>query len=116
MTLTGDFKETIKARVQRDPAFREELIKEAIRCIHSGDVDTGKAVMRDYINATIGFEELGNLTHKSPKSLIQHVRAKRQPTSPYLVQSYQPDPRVRRRLTQERNGRDTGEVTPQVTP
>ena len=52
MALTCDFKETIKARVQRDPAFREELIKEAIQCVHAGDVDTGKAVMRDYINAT----------------------------------------------------------------
>ena len=71
MALTCDFKETIKVRVQRDPAFREELIKEVIRCILTGDVDTGKTVMRDYINATIGFEKLGNLTHKSPKSLIQ---------------------------------------------
>ncbi len=79
MALTCDFKETIKARVQRAPAFREELIKEAIRCIHSGDVDTGKAVMRDYINATIGFEELGNLTHKSPKSLIQMFEPKGNP-------------------------------------
>ena len=71
MALTCDFKETVKARVQRDPASQEELIKEVIWCIRAGDVDTGKAVMRDYINATIGFEELGNLTHKSPKSLIQ---------------------------------------------
>ena len=52
MALTCDFKETIKARVQRDPTFREELIKEVIRCICTDDVDTGKAVMRDYINAT----------------------------------------------------------------
>ncbi len=52
MALTCDFKETIKVRVQRDPVFREELIKEAIRCIHADDVDTGKAMMRDYINAT----------------------------------------------------------------
>ena len=52
MALTCDFKETIKARVQHDPVFREELIKEVIRCIRAGDVDTGKAVMRDYINAT----------------------------------------------------------------
>lgn len=52
MALTCDFKETIKARIKRDPAFREELIKEAIRCIRVGDVDTGKVVMRDYINAT----------------------------------------------------------------
>ncbi len=79
MALTYDFKETIKVRVQHDPAFREELIKEAIRCIRADDVNTGKAVMRDYINATIGFEELGNLTHKSPKSLIQMFEPKGNP-------------------------------------
>lgn len=52
MALTYDFKETIKVRVQHDPAFREELLKEVIRYIRAGDVDTGKVVMRDYINAT----------------------------------------------------------------
>ena len=52
MALTCDFKEMVKARVRRDPAFREELKKEVLRCIRAGDVDTGKAVMRDYINAT----------------------------------------------------------------
>lgn len=71
MALTRDFKETIQARVERDPAFREELLKEGVECLLSGDVDTGKAVLRDYINATIGFEELGNLTDKSPKSLMR---------------------------------------------
>ncbi len=71
MALTRDFKETIQARVERDPAFREELLKEGVECLLSGDVDTGKAVLRDYINATIGFEELGGLTNKSPKSLMR---------------------------------------------
>ena len=52
MALTCDFKEMVKARVQRDPAFRKELIKEVIWCIRAGDVDTGKAVMHDYINVT----------------------------------------------------------------
>jgi hypothetical protein len=37
----------------------------------SGDVDTGKAILRDYINATIGFDELAALTAKSPKSLMR---------------------------------------------
>jgi hypothetical protein len=27
-----------------------------------GDVDTGKAILRDYINATVGFEELAAAT------------------------------------------------------
>ncbi len=71
MALTRDFKETIQARVERDPAFREALLKEGVECLLSGDVDTGKAVLRDYINATIGFEELAGLTDKSPKSLMR---------------------------------------------
>lgn len=71
MALTRDFKETIQARVARDPAFREALLKEGVECLLAGDVDTGKAVLRDYINATIGFERLGGLTHKSPKSLMR---------------------------------------------
>ncbi len=71
MSLARDFKETIKARIERDPAFREELLKMGVECLLSGDVDTGKAVLRDYINATIGFQELGSLTEKSPKSLMR---------------------------------------------
>ena len=71
MSLTRDFKETIQARMERDPAFREELLKEGVDCLLSGDVDTGKAVLRNYINATIGFQELGVLTDKSPKSLMR---------------------------------------------
>ncbi|MDE0242955.1 MAG: transcriptional regulator [bacterium] len=71
MSLTRDFKETIKARIDRDPAFREELLEEGIECLLSGDLEIGKPVLRDYINATIGFQELGSLTEKSPKSLMR---------------------------------------------
>ena len=71
MPLTRDFKETVQDRAARDPAFREELLKEGVECLLAGDVDAGKIVLRDYINATIGFEELGLLTNKSPKSLMR---------------------------------------------
>ena len=71
MALTRDFKETVQARAQRDPAFREGLLKEGVECLLSGDVDTGKVLLRDYVNATIGFEELGSLTNKPPKSLMR---------------------------------------------
>ena len=57
MVLTRNFKKTIQARIERDPTFREELLKEGVECLLSGDVDTGKAVLRDYINATIDFQE-----------------------------------------------------------
>ena len=86
MVLTRDFKETIQARVKRDPAFREALLKEGVECLLSGDVETGKAVLRDYINATIGFEALGGLTDKSPKSLMRMFGPKGNPQARNLFE------------------------------
>jgi hypothetical protein len=71
MPLTRDFKATVQARVARDQKFRKELLREGVACLLSGDLDTGKAVLRDYINATIGFEELSELTHTPTKSLMR---------------------------------------------
>ena len=71
MALTRDFKATVQARVQADPAFREALLREGIETMLSGDVDTGKAMLRDYIKATVGFEKLGADIGSSGKSLIR---------------------------------------------
>ena len=71
MPLTRDFKETVQVRAERDPAFREGLLKEGVECLLAGDVDAGKIILRDYINATIGFSQLGSLTNKPPKSLMR---------------------------------------------
>ncbi len=49
--LTKDFKDTIQARAQRDTAFRRALLQEGIECLLAGNVETGKAVLRDYIDA-----------------------------------------------------------------
>ncbi len=86
MALTSNFKETVKDRVERDPAFREELLKEGIECLLIGDVDTGKAILRDYINATIGFDALGLLTAKSPKSLMRMLGPKGNPQARNLFE------------------------------
>ena len=37
----------------------------------SGDVETSKTILRDYIKATVGFEKLGAATGAPPKSLIR---------------------------------------------
>ena len=79
MSLTRDFKETVRARIDRDPAFREELLREGVECLLSGDMETGKAILRDYVNATIGFQALGGLTDKSPKSLMRMLGPKGNP-------------------------------------
>ncbi len=69
MALTKDFRETIKARAKRDPKYREAMLTEAVDSFLSGDVEVGKAMLRDYINATIGFETLSQHIRKSSKSL-----------------------------------------------
>ena len=79
MALTKYFKETIQARAQRDSAFRKAMLQEGVECLLAGDVDTGKAVLRDYINATIGFEELSEVFGKSSKSLMRMFGPKGNP-------------------------------------
>lgn len=71
MPLTKSFKQTVKARALRDPAFREALLTEGVEALLTGDLDTGKAVLRDYINATVGFERLADATGTPTKSLMR---------------------------------------------
>ena len=84
MVLSKDFKETIQVRAQGDPAFRKALLQEGIECLLAGDLDTGKAVLRDYINATIGFEQLSGVFGKSSKSLMRMFGPKGNPQASNL--------------------------------
>lgn len=71
MPLTRDFKETIRARVERDPKFRTALLREGVEAMLAGDVATAKTILRDYINATVGFTDLAAATRIPPKSLMR---------------------------------------------
>lgn len=86
MALTRDFKETVKARAQRDAAFREALLRESVECLLAGDMDVGKAMLRNYVNATMGFKELGEHTAKSPKSLMHMLGPKGNPQARNLFE------------------------------
>jgi DNA-binding phage protein len=69
MALTQAFKQTVRARVQRDGRYREALFTEAINAYLAGDTATGKAMLRDLVNATIGFEGLAAAIKKPSESL-----------------------------------------------
>jgi DNA-binding phage protein len=73
MPLTRDFKETILPRAARDAKFRRELLREGVECMLGGDTATAKTILRDYINATVGFRDLAEATHipsKSPMRML----------------------------------------------
>ncbi len=84
MALTRKFKETIKARAQRDPEFRKAMLVEAVDLLLEGDVETGKALLRNYVNATIGFEELAKEVNFPSKSLMRMLSAKGNPRADNL--------------------------------
>lgn len=69
MALTRAFRETVYHRAQQDGRFRKALLTEAVNAYLSGDEVTGKAVLRDVINATIGFQQLAADLQKPSKSL-----------------------------------------------
>ena len=71
MAKTKSFKDLVERYVKSDPKFADALLREGIDAMLSGDLDTGKTIMRDYIKATVGFEKLGEVTDTPPKSLIR---------------------------------------------
>lgn len=71
MAKTKSFRDLVEHHVKGDPKFAEALLREGIDAMLSGDLDTGKTIMRDYIKATVGFEKLGEVTDTPPKSLIR---------------------------------------------
>ena len=79
MVLTRNFKETVVERAQREPEFRTGLLTEAVSCILSDEVEVAKSLLRDYVNATIGFQQLGQLTNKEPKSLMRMLSKRGNP-------------------------------------
>jgi hypothetical protein len=81
MALTRDFRETIMARAQRDAKFRQALFTESLNAYLAGDSATGKAILRDLINATIGFEGLAAEVNKPSKSLHRMLGEKGNPST-----------------------------------
>jgi DNA-binding phage protein len=85
MTLTRDFKETVNARVQREPEFAAALLDEAVSLFLNGEPEVARLILRDLVNATVGFEELAFETSKPSKSLHRMLSAKGNPTMDNLT-------------------------------
>ena len=71
MASTKRFKDLLQQHGRKDAKFSEALLREGIDAMLSGDLETGKTILRDYIKATVGFEKLGAATGTPSKSLIR---------------------------------------------
>ena len=80
MALTRDFNETVAARMQKDPAFVQALLGEAITLFVNGESESVKPILRDLVNATVGFEALADEIHKPAKSVHRMLSRSGNPT------------------------------------
>ena len=85
MALTRDFKQTVIERVKRDPEFAKALLDEAATLFLSGEPETARLILRDLVNATLGFEQLASLTDKPSKSLHRMLSPKGNPSMDNLA-------------------------------
>jgi DNA-binding phage protein len=84
MPLTRSFNATVRERAAHDPAYRAALFTEAVQALLASDLDTAKAALRAYINATIGFEKLAAATGTPVKSLMRMFGPSGNPTAANL--------------------------------
>jgi DNA-binding phage protein len=85
MALTRNFKQTIIERVERDPAFAKALLDEAATLFLQDEPETARLILRDLVNATLGFEQLAALTDKPSKSLHRMLSPKGNPSMDNLA-------------------------------
>lgn len=85
MALTRSFKKTVAERAQRDPAFAQALLDEAATLFLNGEPEAARVILRDLVNATVGFEELSRETTKPSKSLHRMLSANGNPSMDNLA-------------------------------
>ncbi|HEV2382611.1 MAG TPA: transcriptional regulator [Terriglobia bacterium] len=86
MASTRRFSDTVRADLENSVEFRRALLSEAVTCMVSGDVETGKVVLREYVNGTVGFLKLGAALSRSPKSLMRMLSSAGNPQARNLFE------------------------------
>ncbi|ATE67530.1 DNA-binding protein [Rhizorhabdus dicambivorans] len=80
MALTRNFTEAIKERVARDPAFARAMLDDAATTFLNGEPQIARLILRDLVNASVGFEQLAAETNRPSKSLHRMLSAQGNPS------------------------------------
>ena len=79
MAITSKFTTTIVARMENDLAFAKAMLNEAATAFLNDEPEVARLILRDLVNATVGFEQLAALTNKPSKSLHRMLSPKGNP-------------------------------------
>jgi DNA-binding phage protein len=81
MALTREYKETVLARIKRDPKFARALYAEAVNSLLEGETEEGLSILRDLVHANISFKELSRQTGFGEKALHRMLSRRGNPTT-----------------------------------
>jgi DNA-binding phage protein len=81
MALTREYRETVLARIKRDPKFARALYAEAVNALLEGETDEGLAILRDLVHASITFKKLAEQTGFGEKALHRMLSRRGNPTT-----------------------------------
>ena len=86
MPVTRKFRTTVLQRASSDPAFRRQMLIEAVNELLAGDLEAGKAMLRDYINSTLTFPQLARKLKKPDKSVHRMLGPHGNPRADNIVE------------------------------
>jgi len=86
MPITRQFRKTILQRAESNTEFRRHMLTEAVSELIGGDLNVGKSILRDYINATITFEGLAGKLRKSSKSVHRMLGPRGNPRAENILE------------------------------
>lgn len=81
MALTREYRETVLARIKRDPKFARALYAEAVNALLEGETDEGLSILRDLVHASITFKKLAEQTGFGEKALHRMLSRRGNPTT-----------------------------------
>lgn len=83
---TVTYNQMIKDMVKERPEFASEMLEDAINSILAGELDDGRLLLRQYVNATIGFQALAKATGKIDRALMRSLSKSGNPTASNLFE------------------------------
>jgi DNA-binding phage protein len=80
MVLARGVNRTVEERVRRDPDFAKALLDEAATLFLNGEPHTARVILRDLVEAVIGFEALASEIGKTSRSLQRMLSTEGNPS------------------------------------
>jgi hypothetical protein len=88
MVIMRSVELTVRARLQADPGFRDAMLGEVLDLIQTNDLDVGRAVLRQVIQATLGFDRLGVELGLSARDLVRVFGRRGRPQAQELLRTH----------------------------